>query len=813
MRSSKPPSTGSTVQRPTGTIYGSNGTITLNGSSNTSGIALLDYGANFEGLPTFEVVSVSGDVSGFQIKYSETKSVLETNANSDGPVGLAAAMDSYRVNMYSNITGPTNHTNRLIQGGFRYQELRLITAGEMILRNVGVKPTTSTESIGSLPGSFECSDDKLNQIWNVGARTVQLNEIPANSIPLFWEVSSEGSYVESQAPQSYASPAAASLMNYVLEFDVKPVANGFSFSVLADTLNLGIYIWCNIANGTISANNGATEATSGFLASASLAANVTVGNWHKVQAIVDLSNISISIDGSEVLKFTQTVSFFGSFGLGAALNQSAIFKDLKAYAPDGTPIYSSELKDASFLPDFLMGTNPHPTTVDGSKRDRIAYAGDLDVSVGTTMVSTFGVEYIQGTLDLFAGYQATPGFFIPTVKIQQEPLPERLDISITGLIGYSFNLVCAVASFYQSTGNKTLALEWAPKIVEMLNWADSQTLPGNGLFNVSNPSFGGDWNYYDPVQAGVSAKFNTLYAYTLQSSLTLLADAGVNATQYSARLDALRIAINKHLWSNELGAYFLSNFVKDGFAQDSNAYAILAGVTNSNHTSQQVLASMGNLSTPYGPHAFSAGALDAGFRKLISPFASAYHLRAAFSAGNAAVAKELLRTLWGPMADPAGTNYTGCFWETLDTNGGPGLGDITSLCHAWGSGPTAELSTHVLGIRAVKPGYSEWLVSPITLGLSWARGKIPVPGGYIDVSWNATDDVVTRLEVTAPNGTMGMVQLPVGNTSCPTAWTLNGKPVDSESGQVSVAGGDVLIWEEEHKIQTGQDVPNECSVP
>lgn len=62
-------------------IYGSNGTITLTGNSTDSGLVLLDYGANVEGFPTFEVVSITGDVSGFKIRYSETKSVLKSNAD------------------------------------------------------------------------------------------------------------------------------------------------------------------------------------------------------------------------------------------------------------------------------------------------------------------------------------------------------------------------------------------------------------------------------------------------------------------------------------------------------------------------------------------------------------------------------------------------------------------------------------------------------------------------------------------------------------------------------------------------------------
>ncbi|XPS80982.1 hypothetical protein M3J09_012926 [Ascochyta lentis] len=772
-------------------IYGSNSSVTLIGNSNGSNVQIFDYGIDVEGFPTFEVVAASGDTSGLEISYSETLEVLKNSATSDGPVGLAAAMDSYRINYY-NITKPSTHINRLIQGGFRYQKFALSTPGKLVLARVGVKSTTSTTPITSLPGSFQCSDSRLTRIWQTGARTIQLNEIPAFTVPDFWKVSSEGSMVESQSPQVLFGAAASALVQYDVSFEVKPIAKGFSFSVLSSTLNDGIYIWCNIANGSISANTGSTEAKTDFLAFATLPENITIGSWHRLKATVDPSAITVYIDEAMVLNFSQTYSFYGSFGLGAALGHSALFRNLSATSPTSDFVYSEQLNHTSFLTDFLMGSNPLATTVDGSKRDRIAYTGDLDVAVGSTMASTNGVEYIRGTLDLIGSYQLTPGFFTPTAKIQQKPLDEPIDANITGLIGYSFNLVTAVASFYQYTSDLSIAKEWAPRIVRMLDWADSQVLPSSGLLNVSNPAFGGDWNYYDPVQAGVVTKFNMVYAHALQSSLTLLEDAGMETTTYISRLNALRIAINTHLWSDELGAYHLSEQMADGFGQDSNALAILAGVTNSNHSSMQVLGAMKQLSTPSGPLAFSNKTVAAGFRKLISPYASAYHLRAAFSVRDQGVAKELLQNLWYPMANPHGANYTGCFWETLDADGGPGLGAITSMCHAWAGGPTGELSTYVLGVQAVKPGFREWQISPITLGLTWASGKIPVPGGEIVVAWNATDDGITNLIIESPAGTNGSVSLPAACGR--STWELNGRAVKSEDGTFKVSGGKKLSF-------------------
>jgi hypothetical protein len=91
-------------------------------------------------------------------------------------------------------------------------------------------------------------------------------------------------------------------------------------------------------------------------------------------------------------------------GLGASFGQSAIFRNLSAKSLDGNPIYSATSTDETFFPDFLIGTNPRDTTVDGSKRDRIAYSDDLDIALISSLASTNGVSYIKGTLDLLGSY-------------------------------------------------------------------------------------------------------------------------------------------------------------------------------------------------------------------------------------------------------------------------------------------------------------------------------------------------------------------------------------------------------------------------
>ncbi|KAK8108242.1 uncharacterized protein PG998_010255 [Apiospora kogelbergensis] len=711
----------------------------------------LDYGRSIEGIPAFEILSTEGDTSAFEISYGETNAALG-NYMSDGPLPLAAAMDTYRVNRY-NITEAGHRSNRLIQGAFRYQKLNLSSPGILTLRRVGVNPRINNTPLTQLPGSFHSSDTMLNSVWAAGARTVQMTEIPLGSTPDFWEISPEGALVDSLAPQVLGSAAAAQLLNYNVEFK-----------------NLSI----------------------------------TLNKEHSVRAVVAMTEIDVTINGIPVMQLSQTSRFFGSVGLGASFGHRAVFRDLAVTSPTGDETYFKHpLTDRGFLPDFFMGTNPASVVVDGSRRDRIAYAGDLDIAGGAALASTHNVGSILGSLALLGSYQAAPGFFIPNAKIQQSPLAGGLDVNVTGLIGYSFNLLNAAASTYLHTGDVEFARLWAPKVQKMLDWADSQTL-ANGLFNVSDPSIGGDWNYYDPQQSGVVTKFNVVYAYALQESLRVLADGGVNTDIYTKRLEELRRAIDSQLWSDELKAYVVSEDLRTAYAQDANAIAILAGVNlDPAHSADAILSTLSaGLMTPAGPLAFSSGATAAGFQPYISPYASAYHLRAALSSGAHEEARELLETLWAPMADPQNANYTGTFWETLDAAGRPGLGLSTSLCHGWSAGPTAELTRYVLGARPTQPGWATFDVAPVTLGMTSAAGRVQTPAGTVYVQWGFDDALggLLSIEVNAPAGTSGTVRLPrdlhVGLED--STFAVNGEAVPSNTS-LFVTGGTKFELQQSHK--------------
>jgi hypothetical protein len=84
---------------------------------------------------------------------------------------------------------------------------------------------------------------------------------------------------------------------------------------------------------------------------------------------------------------------------------------------------------------------------------------------------------------------------------------------------------------------------------------------------------------------------------------------------------------------------------------------------------------------------------------------------------------------------------------------------MASQCHAWSATPSFDLSTEVLGVRPLAPGFARLSVEPHAAGLEWARGVFPSPAGDIPVAWERLNGGF-RLEVEVPSGCGARVTMP-----------------------------------------------------
>jgi hypothetical protein len=60
------------------------------------------------------------------------------------------------------------------------------------------------------------------------------------------------------------------------------------------------------------------------------------------------------------------------------------------------------------------------------------------------------------------------------------------------------------------------------------------------------------------------------------------------------------------------------------------------------------------------------------------------------------------------------------------------------------------MMTEVLGVKPVKPGFSEFTVEPCESTLEYAKGSVPTPHGEITVEWRRAADGTLDISVKAP---------------------------------------------------------------
>uniref|UniRef100_UPI00375137D7 alpha-L-rhamnosidase C-terminal domain-containing protein n=1 Tax=Armatimonas sp. TaxID=1872638 RepID=UPI00375137D7 len=90
--------------------------------------------------------------------------------------------------------------------------------------------------------------------------------------------------------------------------------------------------------------------------------------------------------------------------------------------------------------------------------------------------------------------------------------------------------------------------------------------------------------------------------------------------------------------------------------------------------------------------------------------------------------------------------------------------DRGDLSHSWGGTPLYQMTTQILGVRPITPGFETFIVAPRPSGLAWAKGIVPTPHGDINVSWRKQGDRLT-LELTVPKGCHAEIKLPGSDTA------------------------------------------------
>ena len=427
--------------------------------------------------------------------------------------------------------------------------------------------------------------------------------------------------------------------------------------------------------------------------------------------------------------------------------------------------------------------------IDGAKRDRLVWLGDLAMeSLAGSYTTSRLSPVIDGSLRLFACQQLSDGYIPMASDVDARcarrpgppdgpPATERRShpgLIVSGsLPGYTAWWVIAVCDRFALTGNAAGTRALLPVMRRAMGYFAAHA--PNGLFETPPGEI--NWRVFDQTPQ-VDTYTNELWA---QAALTLARVEGrigsdAEAAQLRATATAVQARLRAELFDLSAGMFVGGAGLAD-HPQDSNVGAVLSGAVQGDGAQRLLTTADQRLESPFGPLT-SDLPNDPYVEQYVSPYMSGWQLIAELSLHQGPAARSLLDRLWGRMVE---SSPHSTLWEAMAPDGTPkslNHGSIypgrTSLAHGWSIAPVYALSAYVLGMRPRGPGWRTWVVEPQTLGLRFAQGQVRTPWGALRSRWVSRPGAF-RLTVDAPHRTRGIVALPV--ESCLAFVSEDGHPV------------------------------------
>lgn len=387
--------------------------------------------------------------------------------------------------------------------------------------------------------------------------------------------------------------------------------------------------------------------------------------------------------------------------------------------------------------------------VDGAKRDRLVWPGDIAISGPSTFVSTNDMDSIENGLDSLLLLQNSSGA-LPYAGVPFEEL--GLGFSFT----YHLYSLIDIYDYYLYTGNKAyLEKNWhAFKLG--LNYSLS-FIDSTGLQYVTTPN---DWLRFG--MGGHNIEANSILYYTLGLGLQLadiLKDTSLTST-YTKAMSGIKSAANTRLWDASANLYRDNDTMPltTLHPQDGNCWAIISGLVDSTAQAVNISNALKTRWGPYGAPAPEAGAT-------VSPFISGFELQAHYIAGQPEYSVQLMKRMWADfmLDDPRMTNST--FIEGYSTNGDLHYAPYTndpriSHAHGWATGPTSTLSFHAAGLQITGAAGSTWAISPSLGGLTDIEAGYQTKLGDFSVKVSGDSSGGMTIDFNTPGGTTGVLSVP-----------------------------------------------------
>ncbi|WQF89339.1 Putative six-hairpin glycosidase superfamily, alpha-L-rhamnosidase domain-containing protein [Colletotrichum destructivum] len=740
---------------------------------------VLDYGRCVGGIPTFLVDRAQGGGPiDIKVVYSETADGIHSETG-DGPFFFFSnAMDCYRCVSVTIPPSASPQTIRaaLAQRSQRYVKLVLLSAiSSVVFSRIGMEPVRQPLTPTA---SFHCSNETLNRIWRDGVNTLDMCTVAKGETAPSWDVTDKGTRVLGQhwAPCRQGTRWGDKEVAFEVlverrgaSWGVHMVANGVIFCLDTEAKELRAYEGLAHTSAVFPVKSLGSWSTHGIVKE--LEKEDDDDNWIRVSTITSGNRITVKINGREVATIAdvQVRPLLGGSGIntgsvafGGPEGWLSLYRNLVVRDAGGGVLYENDLLSGNrdrTLADFQVGTNTVACMIDGAKRDRATFGGDLFVSGRGVAYSGLDLGAVAGSIDLLASHQTHDGYLGNLCPIQA-PLhsgdgapPTYAFYSMT----YALLLVVAIKDYWLHSGDDDVLRRHLSAAEKLLRFAESH-VKSSGLIEVP-PDMSMHWLPLGGPVFGASGTTNLAYYDALAAVKTMSPD-GYYKMQLSAKMEALKKSIVAQLWNSDKGSLRMGTALPhDGFCQDTNGYAVTLKVAENPDTClTHLTCAPGEM-----PPAFK-GLQHWDRAGVVSPYATGFAVEALFARHWGRDAIQLIESVWGPMADSSGPDYSGGHWEAMTAEGKP-FGHDTSLMHAWSTWPVFLLPQYVVGVRPLVPGWRRVQVAPVLSGIESARYRTQTPQGRLEVEVRSNEAAgVMYVTVTVPDGVRADIVTPPGYT-------------------------------------------------
>ncbi len=360
---------------------------------------------------------------------------------------------------------------------------------------------------------------------------------------------------------------------------------------------------------------------------------------------------------------------------------------------------------------YTMHLTTREFFIDGIKRDRWVWSGDAIQSYLMNYYLFFDSHTVGRTINLLRG---------------KDPVTSHTNT----IMDYTFYWFMSVYDYYLYTGDRHFIQQLYPRMNSMMEYVLERT---NKEGMVEGQT--GDWVFVDWADGyldkhGELSFEQILFCKSLET-MALCADLVKNDSdkeKYNKLATSLKLKLEPAFWNKEKQA-FVHNRINGKQSESVTRYANMFGVL------------FGYLDKAKSETVKKSVLENDSILKISTPYMRFYELESLCALGEQSMVTKEMKAYWGGMLKLGATS----FWEKYNPEDqgskhyamyGRPFGK--SLCHAWGASPIYLLGKYYLGVKPVKPGYSEFSVRPSLGGLKWMEGTVPTPKGNIHIYMNSS---------------------------------------------------------------------------